>query len=209
MQTQQMANGHGEADELRDKLDLQGRIVAASDGNPLLDQSNLGLGNYTEEYLWQQVRSYRKGLYAYIAFGNVLTERAIYETKMKLGREGYRRWDDNKNEYKQYVSAAEAEKQRDDESSWNAEQRHGEHIWRRLGTAKEPVTTEQISAVIKKTGVDPGKWLPFYWQMVAGRHDVSRSLEAELLRDILSDVTHVRDDSEGETAKSLLARARS
>ena len=203
MPTQTLANGHEDDQAPRDELDLRSQIVEQSDGNPLLQQSNLGLGNYTETYLWQQVRSYRKGLYAYIAFGNVLTKRAIYETKMELGRDGYVHFDENQKEVAQWDPLSEDDV-RDDESSWTAERRRGKRIWDSLGEAPQPVTQKQVAAVIKKTGVEPGKWLPIYWQMVSGRHDVSRSLNAELIRDFLSDIKHLRDDAEGETTRSLL-----
>lgn len=196
-------NGH-EEQEIRDEMDMRSTVAKASDGNPLLKQSNLGLGNYTEDYLWQQVASYRKGLFAYIAFGNVLTERAIYQTKMELGRDGYTHFNEAHNEVDHWDGIT-AKDVGDRQSTWNAEFERGQEIWETLGEAPSPVTEKQVAAVVKKTGVEPGKWLPLYWQMVSGRHDVSRSLNAELLRDLLTGVRHLRDESDStEAAKTLL-----
>lgn len=189
----------------RDNLDLQDKLVRSSRGNPLLENTNLGTGHYTDDTLWQQVRSYRKGLFAYTAFGNLLTDRAIEETKMRLGREGYRHYNETRDEVELW-EAVEEEDIGEKESSWTVEYERGEEIWQALDDERMPISEKQIYAVIKKTGVEPGHFLPVFWEMASGRHDASKSLDAELLRDIFSDVKHLRDDAESDESKGLLSR---
>lgn len=194
-------------DRPRDDLDLQHDLARQSLGNPLLRNTNMGTGHYTTDTLWQQIRSYRKGLFAYIAFGGVLEQRALYEAKLKLGRDGYTHYNESENDVRHYDPVDE-----DDigkrESSWTAELRRGEEIWENLGEAPRPITEKQIASVIKKTGVEPGSFLPVYWQMVSGRHDASKSLEAELLRDFLTDKKFLADDGGDSDTNRLLQGVR-
>lgn len=191
--------------QLVDDVDVADKLIRSSRGNSLLENTNLGTGHYSEDTLWQQVRSYRKGLFAYTAFANLLTERAIEETKMRLGREGFRHYNENKGgaEFWEPLDEDDIDEL---ESSWTAEYRRGEEIWQALHDAKMPLSEEQIYAVMDKANVEPGHFLPVYWQMATGRHDASKSLGAELLRDVFSDMKHVRDDAEGEDTKGLLSR---
>lgn len=206
--TKPRTNGHGQQgqtqDEIRDDLDIQARILSSSSGNPLLEETNLGLGNYDEDYKWQQIRSLRKGLYAWIAFGSALTRRQIYETKWRLGEEGY-----NPNysgmtddvEHHKPFDADGFDSSEEDQSRWNAIQERGEEIWQKLGEPGMVLSEEQAAAVHKKTGVGED-WMPIFWQLVSSRHEVSRSDGAELLRDALTGVKELREGDEPE--ESLL-----
>lgn len=223
MPQQQHRNGESSGDEfeaINDSLDIQGKIVGSSDSNPLLKQTNLGLGKYDEDYKWQQIRSYRKGLYAWVAFGRALSERKVYETKMKLGEEGYNAYyddvDDDVKQWKPFDEAVSVDLEDEDErpdrdvssdtgwswnpskvSRWTAIRARGEYIWKRLGDPKQILTDEQFSAVATKTGV-VDEWQPLFWEIVAGRHEMSRSDGAELLRDALTGVREYRDGVEEE-----------
>jgi hypothetical protein len=55
--------------------------------------------------------------------------------------------------------------------------------------------------VQQKTGI-VDDWLPMFWELVAGRHEVSRSEGAELLRDALTGIKEIRENS--ETEESIL-----
>jgi len=205
--SKQRTNGHDseqETEQILDELGLQEQILKSSGGNPLLDETNLGLGNYDSDYKWQQVRSYRKGLYAWTAFGNTLTKRQIYETKLKLGREGYNAiYDDRDREVLTFPSLEDVDASDEDEerSSWNRALDRGRKIWRRLGDPDRLFTKDQISAMAQKTGVDD-EWKPLFWELVAGRHEVSRSEEAELLRDALTGIKELR--TQDDSSDSLL-----
>lgn len=188
-------------DAPRDELDMYQQILRPSQQNSILKTTNLGHGKYDDDYLWQQIRSYRKGLFAYIAFGDILSQRAVHETKVLLAREGFDFYDESRGEPKSFDPLREEDID-ERESSWNAELRYGEEIWQRMGDWDQPLSKEQVAAVIDKTGVDT-EWLPIYWQMVAGRHEASRSLDAELLRDMLTGIKHYRQD---ESAADGLAQ---
>lgn len=168
----------------RNPNELQGMLLSGARGNPLFDQVNLGQGNYSDDDFWQQIRAYRRGLYVYIAFGSTLEKRAIHETKVKLAREGYTHYNEEGNQVEQW-QPLDADDVAEDESSWEAELRRGEEIWNSLGDNREVMTTKQAAAILKKTNADTD-WLPVPWQMVVGRHEASRSREAELLRDLLT-----------------------
>lgn len=188
--------------EIRDELDIQGEVLSSSESNPLLRNTNLGLGKYDDDYKWQQIRSYRKGLYAWVAFGRVLSDRQIYETKQKLGEEGFNpHYDEDESEVKVFPPFDEANGywDEDEESRWTAVRRRGEEIWRSLGESDEILSQKQVVAINKKTGISD-EWMPIFWELVSGRHEVSRSDEGELLRDLLTSVKDLRqamDDDGG------------
>ncbi len=201
-------NGHDRdesTEQMLDELGLQQQILSSSEQNPLLENTNLGLGNYDEDYKWQQVRSYRKGLFAWIAFGNVLSKRQIYETQVRLGEEGYHAtYDEDAAEVRTWKPWEELESSRFEEegrSTWNAKLERGRNIWQRLGEPHKVLTAEQVAAVQQKTGI-VDDWLPMFWELVAGRHEVSRSEGAELLRDALTGIKEIRENS--ETEESIL-----
>lgn len=191
-QNGQSANGHGP----QDGYDIQAEILRSSEDNPLLENTNLGLGNYDEGYMWQQIRSYRKGLFAYIAFSRVLTHRAIHETKVALAREGFSYYDETTDEVKQWASISNEDNRKD-------VLERGEDIWDDLERPNEALSKKQVAAIVKKTGIDTD-WVPVNWQMVSGRHEVSRSQDAELIRDLLTGIKHIRDDNNQQQQGGIL-----
>lgn len=201
-------NGHDKderVEQVRDELGLQAEILSSSSQNPLLENTNLGLGKYTEDYKWQQIRSYRKGLFAWIAFGNALSKRQTYETKLKLGEEGYHAtYDEGSHEVRTWAPWDKLDESRfsdETSSSWNSKLERGREIWQRLGEPHSVLTREQVAAVQQKTGITDD-WLPMFWELVSGRHEVSRSEDAELLRDALTGIKEIRQDADEE--ESLL-----
>jgi len=196
MQQTVKSNGHDEDEtiqQIRDELGLQEEILSSSESNPLLNETNLGLGKYDDDYKWQQVRSYRKGLYAWVAFGRALEKRKIYETKIKLGEEGYNpTWDKQKGEVEVWKPLDETDRwDEEEESRWTAALERGRMIWQRLGDRGRVITEQQVAAVARKTSVAE-EWKPLFWELVAGRHEVSRSEDAELLRDALNGIKELR-----------------
>jgi len=194
-QTPQKQNGQDESTKprIRDESDVYQQVLGSGSSNPLLRDADLGQGNYDDEYLWQQIRSYRKGLYAWIAFGNVLTERKIYETKMQLGDEGYNAFYDESESDVQVWGALDEDDIPDDRSRWNVVKERGEEIWQRLGEPDVMLSQKQLSAIQSKTGLSQ-EWMPIFWELVSGRHEVSRSRDAELLRDLMTGVQHLREE---------------
>lgn len=194
------SGGQG-ASRPNDELDMYGDLLQQSSANPLLQRTNLGQGNYDTDYLWQQVRSYRKGLFAYIAFSGVLSKRAIHETKIKLAREGFSHWNEEDKTVDQWGALDEDDRE-DGESIWTAERRRGEEIWQSLSDNETPLSEKQAAALLEKTDVSE-EFMPIFWQMAAGRHEVSRSKDAELLRDMLTGIKHLRSDPDGNAAALL------
>jgi hypothetical protein len=205
-QNKPQTNGHDSDQnikQIRDELGLQEEILSASQSNPLLNETNLGLGKYDDDYKWQQVRSYRKGLYAWIAFGRVLEQRQLYETKLKLGRDGYNPvYDESDGTVRTWAPLGESDYDGATQSSWSAALERGREIWQRLGSPDEVITAEQVAAVAAKTSITED-WKPLFWELVAGRHEVSRSEDAELLRDALTGIKELRNTEESE--ESLLS----
>lgn len=196
-------NGDGSTiDQPRDSLDMTAKVLEGPKANALLEETNLGLGNYDEDYLWQQIRSFRKGLFASIAFSGYLWRTARRQTLMALGRDGFEFFDEERGQRIRFKPAAgqydDYESQLETQSSWQIDLNRGREIWEQLGNWREPLSEKQLAAVLKKTDYD-GDWLPIYWQMVSGRHEASRSKDAELIRDVLTSINEVRGQ---ETASS-------
>jgi len=194
-QNTQKQNGQDESTKprIRDESDVYQQVLGSGSSNPLLRDADLGQGNYDDEYLWQQIRSYRKGLYAWIAFGNTLTERKIYETKMQLGRDGYNAFYDEREADVQVWGPLDEGEIPADRSRWNVVKERGEEIWQRLGEPDVMLSQKQLSAIQSKTGLSQ-EWMPIFWDLVSGRHEVSRSRDAELLRDLMTGVQHLREE---------------
>lgn len=202
-------NGDDAKQEVRDNLDQVVRVLDSSDANELLELVNAGLGHYDEEMLFGQQESYRKGLIAHTGFSSLLTKRAIEQTKRVLALEGIAFYDEQGNEVKNYdpIDKSKEFTEGEKQSSWNAQREYGEKIWRKLGRADKPITEKQLAAVIKATGLEPGQWIPLFWDMFVGKHEMSRSLDAELIRLYLGEMYTVRDNAENEnTTQSLLRR---
>lgn len=203
-------NGQNSKQDPRDELEQVTRILESSDANEVLERVNAGLGNYDDSMLWQQEDSYRKGLIAHTGFSSLLTQRAIDQTKRELARNGIAFYDEQQNKAKEYDPMedddefVEGEKQ----SSWNAEREYGEKIWKRLGRADKAITEKQVAAVIKTTGLEPGQWIPMFWDMFIGKHEMSRSLDAELIRLFLGEMYTVRDNAEEEATTQGILRSR-
>lgn len=210
MPVQQPANArNGEKEILRDEYDVQQELIRKSFGNPLLSRTNLGTGHYSERFLWQQIRSYRKGLFASIAFQQTISKRAVYQTKLALGREGFSHYNESKNDVEHWDGLDEQPKTDSDgapTSSWTDELERGEDIWESLGEAKAVMSEKQIAAIMRKTNIEPDGFLPIFWQMVSGRHDASKSKDAELLRDIFTDRRGTVGDPDEEDERMLFSR---
>jgi len=202
-------NGDDGTRQVKDELDQVTEVLDSSDANQLLELVNAGLGNYDEKMLFGQGESYRKGLIAHTGFSSLVTKRAILQTKKQLAREGITFWDDKGNTVDSFDPMAEDDIG-DKQSRWNAEREYGEEIWQRLGDAAEPIPEKQLAAVIKTTGLEPGQWIPMFWDMFVGKHEMSRSLNAELVRLYLGDMYTFRGgEEEAEQTKNSILRRRS
>lgn len=204
------SNGDSDNQGPRDELEQVTRILESSNANELLERVNAGLGNYDDSMLFGQEESYRKGLIAHTGFSSLLTKRAIEQTKRTLARDGIAFYDEEGKEPKQYDPMEDAEfVEGEKQSSWNAEREYGEKIWRKLGRADKAITEKQLAAIVKTTGLEPGQWIPLFWDMFIGKHEMSRSLDAELIRLYLGEMYTVRDNADDEHTTQSLLRSRS
>lgn len=215
---QAFSNGDGSDSPARqkDELDHLTDILQQSSANEILDEVNAGLGNYDDDVLWSQTESYRKGLIAHTAVSGLLIKRTIDEAKKFLAEHGTSFYSESEMDvrtFEPYDEAVDAGtfEPGEYESSWNAKRRYAEEIWKALGQADKAITQEQRAAMVKATGMEPGEWIPMFWDMFAGKHDMSRSHGAELLKLYLGD--HYTFDGnaeeEAEQAKSGILRRRS
>lgn len=220
-QQQRRSNGNGgqqpKQRQITDHLDALEDILQSSQNNPLLQQTNLGQGNYDEDYLWQQIQSYRDGLFAHKAFSSLVEDRHLRTTKLQLGRSGVRFYDTNAEkpvniepfdqnnpEGDKYLRRLNLERDVEYYSTWTLIQKRGEYIWREeLGDPEAVGLTEMQAAALVEISGDDGEWLPIYWEMVAGRHEASRSLDSTLIKFVLGDYQERRADT-GEDSGSLL-----
>lgn len=214
------SNGNGKQSRQRkitDHLDALEDVLQGPNTNPLLEQTNLGQGNYDEDYLWQQIQSYRDGLFAHKAFSSLVTNRHVRTARLELGKSGMRFYNktrddvinieafdpENPDEDK-YLDRMNMERDVEYYSTWTLIEKRGEFIWREeLGDPKTVgLTGMQQAALVEKSGSNT-EWLPIYWEMVAGRHEASRSLDSTLIKYVLGDVQE-RHQKTGEDSKSLL-----
>jgi len=200
-------NGSGDSDNIRDELDQIGQVLNSADSNPLLKEVNAGQGNYSKFLIEQQKDAYWKGLIADKGFSSLLIDRAIESAKQSLARNGIAFYDEDQNEVQQFSPLSEEDID-ESESCWNAERKHGKEIWRQLGRPDKAITEKQIAAMVKATGLDPAQWLPIVWQYFIGVHEMSRSLDAELLKLYLGQTYTVRDNAEDENTTQTILRKR-
>ena len=212
---QQRQNGHNGQEKRapRDQLDLYSQVVDSTAVDPFLDRQNLGLGNYKEREMWQQVESYRHGMYATAAFRRVIDERAVRETQIEIAIKGYsltnpqtgesvrlKGWeemsDDERRETWQQLRNGEDEQF--DRRRWI--ERRGQQLYEQL----EKMTDEEArrwpaSEAVREIAGHSGSWDPAHNRMLMARHETSRSRSAQLLDNVFGRVKeHVTDgNSEG------------
>jgi len=75
-------------DRPHDQIDIYNLAIASTIDSDLIDDVLLGLGNYSSREYWQQVDSFRKGVFSTAAFTRRIRERAIEETKVELALNG-------------------------------------------------------------------------------------------------------------------------
>jgi len=180
------------------ELDLYDEAVHPTVSDDFLKQNNLGLGNYTEREMWQQVESFADGLFGDAAFANLLGERAIKETKRKLATEGisFLKEDGSQLEFEPWD-----EKSKYDEGDYHrpreAVRERGEEIWSRLDDAMKR------EAIREKVGADG--WTPPQWRMLMMRHEGSRSKGARTLDNLFGRVQeHKVDEDSADALESEL-----
>jgi len=171
-QTDRPASGAGLGDkQTRDSpastLELYDGIINPQPADDVV--ADLGTGYYTEDEQWQQVLSYRDGMFGDALLARGIAQRAISETITALGRHGAEWWDPNRNEYREKEGVGPADTA-PRESPREAIRKRGKRIWHLLGIQKdeeEPAgpSTLQIEALLEHAGIT-GDWMPPQWRML-------------------------------------------
>lgn len=201
--TQQQANGTGNGNGgWHDELDAYEQVLGQSGDLDL--STNFGLGNYDTRIFYEQISNYRKAAKANELFQRLIVQRAIYETKIKLAEDGIKFYDEGDMEPKSWDGIRDGS----DTNTRRQDLRdRGTEIWQELGDANRALSTKQVNAVVRKTGHDLD-WQSFYAKVLAFYHEGSRSVHAELIRDFLTGIKHLRNDADAETAQTLLTGGR-
>lgn len=216
-QRQRRKNGQGQPNRRpQDQLDLYQEVVDSTAVDPFLDEQNLGLGNYTSKEMWQQVESYKNGLYAAAGFRRLLTERAKSETETRLAIEGWEvtvdgtkytwpGWEELSDEERREIwwdedegdGLAQSGDERFDRRRWI--NRRGKKLLTRLYELRDQETNTYpaIEALKTLSGWEE-QWEPAHNRMMMMRHESSRSRSAQLLDNVFGRVKReVQEVKEG------------
>lgn len=190
------------------QLDVYDKALRSPGVDDFLESENLGLGYYEDAERWQQIESYRFGLFGDRVFAEPLIDRAIQETKRQLALKGkafydsaadgpksLQGWDDLSEDKKKELKR----EKRIDKARWIDEE--GEAIWKML------TDKQRREAIEIATGVNR-KWTPPQWRMLMARHETSRSRGARLLDNVFGreSVKRVFQNDGSESGSSLFSR---
>jgi len=159
-------------------LEIYMHALKNSTGDDFLDSINLGVGNYTDGMYWQQVESFRNGLYADAAMTEAIIERAKLQTQRRMVDAIF---DDEDARILRHVDFDEPGEGASRQEYFDE---HIEDIWQGLGVDKEgeQYTTSQHQAYLVHiaTGLELD-WTPPHWRMLKARHEASRSKNARMI----------------------------
>lgn len=186
-------------------------VANESVDDKFLSKQNLGVGNYSGKEMYQQIQSFKNGLYSENAFGKLLYRRAIKETQTKLAKEGWRYVDPHKNavvEIKGWVELTPDERseiwadelQRTDEQMTKRRwiERRGEEEFETLIERRNrDVGRAPAREAMKELAGWDGEWQSPHLRMIMARHETSRSRGARLLDNVFGRIKKTiaeRDD---------------
>lgn len=190
-------------DQPSSQLDIYHEAITPQVQDELLSESNLGLGNYDDAEMWQQVESFRDGIFADEAFGRILTDRAIDETKRELALDGFRFefGEDDLEDIDEdgWTDLDDEERDRRDRRRYIEER--GEQIW---GALPEEL---RYRTLVEVTGFEK-QWIPPHWRMLMMRHEASRSRDARTLDNVFGRVSRIEKDDTSDVPDSRLDKLR-
>lgn len=200
-------NDSGREPSSKTELDVYDKALRSPGVDGFLESENLGLGYYDDAERWQQIESYRFGLFGDRVFGEPLIDRAIDETKRQLAVKGKRfydsesaapasltGWEELSDDEKQDLKRERVDKRRFIEQQ-------GEEIWKSL------TDRQRKEAIEIATGMDR-KWTPPQWRMLMARHETSRSRGARLLDNVFGreKVNRVIENNKNSGSGGLFSR---
>ncbi len=179
------------------QIDIYSDAISSTVDDELLENINLGLGNYSDAEYWQQVDSFKQGMFADTAFGRRLENRAIEETKTEMALEGWSYYDEHEDEVVTedgWEDLSDEEKAEKDRRRY-LEQRK-EEIWGQLNDR------ERFDALVEVTGFSE-EWTPPQWRLMMMRHEASRSKDGRLIDNIFGRVKEVKGSTSDLARKRL------
>jgi len=195
--------------ETRDQLDLYEQAINAVAGDDFLERNQLGLGNLEDDEMWQQIASYKSGMYGEAALGGTIDSLLVEETKRELARERWEKLGENDEDRRETLR---------DDDDWShppskrvfiAEKK--EEAWESLGPGRDVGSAEdrrkvklqnQIEEIEDRTGRLPG-WTPPHWRMLLMRLDSSRSRDARLIDNLFDRVNEQQVSGDINTSELL------
>lgn len=184
----QTLDGQQASDKPSRMLEIYMAALNGETGEPLLDRINLGTGNYTTAEYWQQVDSFRAGMFAESALVRKIMERARHEAKEAMvdaiweGRHG-----SGLLKHVDFVDPDDSECETREEYF----DEYSDLIWEGLGTEGFPPSEHRAYVVHQATGI-PMDWEPPHWRMMKMRHEASQSKGARALDNLFSRVKEFR-----------------
>lgn len=187
-----------------DELDLMSDVANATVDDDFLQRQNLGVGNYSNKEMYQQVKSFRAGVFSDSAFARLLHDRAIKETQTGLAKEGwsylapnkdeptvvtYDGWSEQSEQKRReiWVEQLDGEGETMSRSKWL--DRRGKQIFEELIKSRDIETGRSPAreAMNELAGWD-GNWTPPHYRMLEARHETSRSRGARLMDNVFQRV---------------------
>ena len=192
------SNGHG-APRGVESEEVVAKALQSPSGE-VFDGSAFGLGNYSEQLYWQQVRGFRKAFACYQMFGAELRERAVVETQRRMARQGHKSLDHN-DELVRHKPFEELSEKRKAASKWAETDEdtytlaeYGAHIWDDLDNPDaDGLSKLQEKAMQEHAGVSD-RFVSIFESLEDMRHEGSRSKGARLLDNALTAAQTLRDD---------------
>lgn len=187
------------------ELDIYDRAVSPNvDGDEFLSNNNFGLGHYTGDEMWQQVESFKRGLFAEQAFVRRLLDRAIHETVVSLGLRGGTFYDEREGvqdvrEFDGWENLDEDERAKNNRREWVLEE--GQRIWELLPD------NCKAEALEERAGVS-SSWTPPHFRMMQVRHETGRSRDGKTMETIFTDIEKkdITTNDMNDTEKKLFGR---
>lgn len=174
-------------------LELYMETLAGRTGDPFLDEINLGTGNYSRAEYWEQVRSFRNGIYAENAAARHVLKKAEREAKQAIVDAIYDAPDSHLLDGIEHPPADGLDREEYHEE-------YAEEIWANLGTENLAPSEHRAVLVNETTGI-PMDWTPPHHRMLKMRHEASQSKGARAMDNLFERVKEFVGDGAEEFTK--------
>jgi len=156
-------------------LEVYMHAIAGRTNDDFLDRINMGVGNYSYAEYWQQVRAFRRGLFADAGMTRKLMAKARRQAKKAVVDAIYA-----ENGDRAILARIGDTPDTDGLSKREYFEEHADDIWQSLGDEEYSQAEHQAWLVNQVTGLSMD-WTPPHWRMLKMRHEASRSKDARLI----------------------------